>query len=72
MRSVRRPARAESIYHAVIVPSAAARNSLWMTADNRLSLQQPGGRIADEQLGVAAIDPQHFKALVPGLIADVE
>jgi hypothetical protein len=22
--------------------------SLWMTADNRLSLQQPGGRIADK------------------------
>jgi hypothetical protein len=39
-----------------------------MTADNRLSLQQPGGGIADEQLSVAAIDPQHFKALLPGLI----
>jgi hypothetical protein len=38
-----------------------------MTADNRLSLQQPGGRIADEKLSVAVIDPQHFKALVPGL-----
>jgi hypothetical protein len=25
---------------------------LWMTADNRLSLQQPGGRIADEKLGI--------------------
>jgi hypothetical protein len=24
-------------------------------------LRQPGGRIADKQLGVAAIDPQHFK-----------
>jgi len=43
-----------------------------MTADNPLSLQQPSGRIADEKLGVAAIHPQHFKALVPGLIADLE
>jgi hypothetical protein len=25
-----------------------------MTVDNRLSLQHPGGRIADEKLGVAA------------------
>jgi hypothetical protein len=30
------------------------RDNLWMTADNRLSLQQPGGRIADEKLGIAA------------------
>jgi hypothetical protein len=29
-------------------------------------------RIADEKLGIAAIYPQHFKALVPGLIADFE
>jgi hypothetical protein len=43
-----------------------------MTADNRLSLEQPGGRIADEKLGVAAIDPQHFKALVAGLVADFQ
>ena len=43
-----------------------------MTADNRLSLQQPGGRIADEKLGIPAIHPKHFKALVPGLIADFE
>jgi hypothetical protein len=39
---------------------------------NRLSLQQPGGRIADEKLGVAAIDSRHFKALVAGLVADLE
>ena len=44
---------------------------LWMT-DNRLSLQQPGGRIADKRLGVAAINPQHFERLVAGLIADFE
>jgi hypothetical protein len=43
-----------------------------MTADNRLSLQQPGGRIAHEQLGVATIDSQHFKALMAGLVADFE
>jgi hypothetical protein len=35
-----------------------------MTADNRLSLEQPDRRIADEQLGVAAIDPWHFRRLV--------
>jgi hypothetical protein len=29
------------------------------------------GRVADEKLGVAAIDAQDFKALVPGLIADL-
>ena len=46
--------------------------SLWMTADNRLSLQQPGGGIADEKLGIATIDPQHFEALVAGLITDFE
>ena len=51
---------------------AAPTASLWMTADNRLSLQQPRGCIADEQLGVAAIDAQHLERLVAGLIADLE
>jgi hypothetical protein len=31
-----------------------------MTADNRLSLQQPSGGITDEKLGVAAIDPHEI------------
>ena len=44
---------------------------LWMT-DNRLSLQQPGRRIADKRLGVPAINPQHFERLMAGLIADFE
>jgi hypothetical protein len=60
-RSVDRPAL-DSLYHAVTASRAAAPLSLWMSADNQLSLQQPGGGIADKQLGVAAIDPQHFKA----------
>jgi hypothetical protein len=42
-----------------------------MPADNRLCLQQPGGRIADEKLGVAAVDLQHLKALVACLIAEI-
>jgi hypothetical protein len=62
--SVRRPARAESLYRGRHFVAQIGRTSLWITADNRLSLQQPGGRVADEKLGIAAIHPQHFKALV--------
>jgi hypothetical protein len=41
-----------SHYHGVFLRPGAARAFLCMTADNRLCLQQPGGRIADEKLGV--------------------
>jgi hypothetical protein len=50
--------------------------SSWVTifspafrAINRPSLQQPGGCITNKQF-IAAINPQHLKAFVPGLIAD--
>jgi hypothetical protein len=46
-RSVDRPALG-SLYHADITPHGAGISSLWMTADNRLSLQQPAGRVAFE------------------------
>src|SRR3954462_2779045 len=45
---------------------AQTGHCLWVTADDRLSLQQPGGRIAHEQLGVPAVDPQHLKRLSAG------
>jgi len=32
--------------------------------------EQSGSRIADEQLGIAAIGSEHFNRLVAGLIAD--
>ena len=43
-----------------------------MTADNRLSLQQPGGRVADEKLSVPAVHAKHLKRLVAGLVADLQ
>jgi hypothetical protein len=51
----------------IISASSPIRNGVLLRAacavivDNRLSLQQPGGRIADKQLGVAAVHAKHFE-----------
>jgi hypothetical protein len=34
--------------------------------------EQTRRRIADEQLGIAAVHPQHFNRLVTGLVADLQ
>jgi hypothetical protein len=51
----------------------SGRHLLWMTAENfSFRYSSPAAVFADEKLGVAAIDPQHFKALVAGLVADFQ
>src|SRR5260370_24874919 len=44
---------------------SAASLPLWITADDRLSLQQPARRVAIEQFGVATIDAKHLNPLMP-------